>query len=171
MSESECDQIVAALVSCGINFLAIDFDLTLISEHTGGHWRGTAPDLAAKVRPMFKTLVPKVMDHGISVAIVTFSAQCNLIQQVLRQEFPMHFDHIPIRGEDKTWEYHGLGSKEGKQKHMASAGESLAETTGLDITRDTTLLLDDDGNNIRIALANKVRAIRFVPDNPSKYVY
>lgn len=33
------------------------------------------------------------------------------------------------------------------------------------ITRNTTLLVDDDANNIRIALENKVRAVRFDPKN------
>lgn len=33
------------------------------------------------------------------------------------------------------------------------------------ITRNTTLLVDDDANNIRIALDNKVRAVRFDPKN------
>ena len=33
------------------------------------------------------------------------------------------------------------------------------------ITRNTTLLVDDDANNIRIAFENKVRAVRFDPKN------
>lgn len=34
--EVECEAVVNALVSSGINFLALDFDLTLISIHTRG---------------------------------------------------------------------------------------------------------------------------------------
>ena len=168
MSVNECRRIVEALKRCGINFLAIDFDLTLISEHTGGHWRGSVPELAAQVRPMFKSLIPLALDNEICVAIVTFSAQVTLVSAVLQQEFPTYAARIPIRGEDKSWEYHGGGCRDGKQKHMASAGEELADSTGMSITRESTLLIDDDANNIRIALANKVRAIRFIPENPSK---
>jgi hypothetical protein len=36
------------------------------------------------------------------------------------------------------------------------------------ISRNTTLLIDDDGNNIRIALENKVRAVHFDTKNIKK---
>lgn len=164
----ECRKVVMSLKSCGINFLALDFDLTLISEHTGGHWRGTVPDLALKVRPFFRILVPMVIENGIAVSIVTFSGQIQIISAVLQSEFPAVASRIVIRGADKSWEYRGSGSREGKQAHMASAAEELIAATGLTITRNSTLLVDDDANNIRIALANKVRAIRFFPDTPRR---
>lgn len=108
------------------------------------------------------------MESGILIAIVTFSGQTQIISSVLHQEFPLWAEHITIRAEDKSWAYQGGGSVEGKQGHMASAAEELGDSHGKTITRSSTLLLDDDANNIRIALSNKVRAIRFIPDNIQK---
>lgn len=167
-SVEECSKIIMSLKACGINFLALDFDLTLISEHTGGHWRGTVPDLALKVRPFFKMLVPMAVENGIAVAIVTFSGQIPIISGVLQSEFPTVASRIVIRGADKSWVYRGSGSNDGKQGHMASAAEELVGSTGMPITRNSTLLVDDDANNVRIALLNKVRAIRFLPDSPRR---
>lgn len=36
------------------------------------------------------------------------------------------------------------------------------------ISANTTLLIDDDGNNIRVALENKFRAVHFDPKNITK---
>jgi hypothetical protein len=170
MEVRQCTEIIDVIKGCGINFLAIDFDLTLVSEHTGGRWRGTVAELAAKVRPLFKALVPLALERDICVAIVTFSPQVPTISAVLQHEYPSLASRIAIRGEDKSWEYLGGGSKDGKQRHMASAAEELADSSGLTITRDSTLLIDDDANNVRIALANKVRAIRFIPENEKRCV-
>mmetsp|Transcript_2647 Transcript_2647/g.2763 ORF Transcript_2647/g.2763 Transcript_2647/m.2763 type:complete len:182 (+) Transcript_2647:170-715(+) len=166
MSDSECEGIVAALKKCGINFLAIDFDETLICEHTGGHWRGSLADLASKVRPFFRRLVPLVMKSDILIAIVTFSGQVSIISAVLHREFGLELaSKITIRGQDNSWEYRGKGSADGKQGHMASAAEELGDANHQVITRNTTLLLDDDAENIRVALVNKVRAVRYLPSN------
>ena len=78
---------------------------------------------------------------------------------------------IPIRGEDKTWEYVGKGSKEGKQRHMASAAQELVERHGVMITRSSTILLDDDPQNIKIALDNQVKAVRLNPKNPDVFPF
>eukprot|EP00560_Eucampia_antarctica_P000862 CAMPEP_0197834266 /NCGR_PEP_ID=MMETSP1437-20131217/21820_1 /TAXON_ID=49252 ORGANISM="Eucampia antarctica, Strain CCMP1452" /NCGR_SAMPLE_ID=MMETSP1437 /ASSEMBLY_ACC=CAM_ASM_001096 /LENGTH=69 /DNA_ID=CAMNT_0043438821 /DNA_START=370 /DNA_END=579 /DNA_ORIENTATION=- len=54
--------------------------------------------------------------------------------------------------------------KEGKQSFMASAAEEFeAKYPKIEITRNTTLLVDDDSNNIRLALKNGVRGIWFDP--------
>ena len=145
-----------------------DFDMTLISVHTNGHWRGSVNELATKVRPIFKLLVPLAIENGIMVAIVTFSGQQQVISSVLHHEFPLVADRITVRADDKSWCYQGLDSTAGKQSHMASAAEELGEATGQPITRNSTRLLDDDAANIQIALTNKVRAIRFIPENPQK---
>ena len=62
--------------------------MTLISEHTYGQWIGSVKDLAAKVRPVFKTLLPQVLATDISVAVVTFSGQTQTISAVLQYVFP-----------------------------------------------------------------------------------
>ena len=107
------------------------------------------------------------MQSGIKVAIVTFSPQVSHILDVLETTFPDISGSIPIRGDDRSWSYEGSGSKRGKQSHMASAAEELLTIhSNIDITRNTTLLIDDDTDNIEIALNEGVRAIWFNPTNP-----
>jgi hypothetical protein len=75
---------------------------------------------------------------------------------------------IPIKTSDR--EGGCRGHTDGKQKHLASAAEELKSIKkGLEITRNTTLLIDDDGQNITIALDSQVRAIWFNPHEPERY--
>jgi len=181
----ELHRCVEAVERSGINFVAIDFDKTLISIHTSGKWVGNAADLSTKVRGFFLEFVPLIMSRGISVAIVTFSGEVKLIQQVIHTLFPDLAAMIPVRGKDLSWDYQGKGAKDGKQRHMASAAEELNEMHNENsnpcnmmctvngaveaakersITRATTLLIDDDINNIMVALNNKVRAVFCDPE-------
>lgn len=148
-----------------INFLAIDFDQTMVDIHTGGRWPGKAKDLATRLRPSFLKLIPMAIDRDFYVAVVTFSPQTRMIAEVLHHAFPNHIDRICIRGSDGTWRYNGAGSAEGKQAHMASAVEELRRRFEADITRATTLLIDDDTSNIKTALYEGVRAVWLDPDN------
>jgi hypothetical protein len=153
-----------------INFLALDFDQTIIDIHTGGKWAGTADELLPSVRPMFRYLIPAALEEGFSIAVVTFSAQTELIQQVM-ENLTDKAAEIPIRGgfPGRTFVYEGQGSTQGKQAHMASAVEELEERKkGLEVTRDSTLLIDDDAKNIRHALQNGTRAIWLNPDKSSE---
>lgn len=101
---------------------------------------------------------------GVHVAVVTFSPQVPMIRAVLNALLPDHAASIPIRGADRTWVYEGRGSHDGKQPHMASAVEEiLAAEPGAAITRRSTLLVDDDANNIKVALSEGVRAIWLNP--------
>jgi hypothetical protein len=68
-TESELHDILQAIQSTGINFLAVDFDKTFVSIHTYGNWPGSAADLSNKVRPFFKLFIPMAMNAGISVAV------------------------------------------------------------------------------------------------------
>ena len=61
-----------------------------------------------------------------------------------------------------------MPQNEGKQKYIASVAAELS-TRGKIITRATTLLIDDDVNNIRVALMNDTRAIWFDPNEPARY--
>lgn len=58
----------------------------------------------------------------------------------------------------------------GKQNHMASASSELCNNYNVEITRASTLLIDDDDKNVEIALAFGVRAIIFLPDFPNRLV-
>lgn len=103
------------------------------------------------------------------VAIVTFSPQTELIGNTLKLQFPDLYTQIVVRGLDGKWEYTGNGSKAGKQAHMASSAQELIARTGRDITRRSTLLVDDDRKNIHAALINSVPAILFNPDDVPRY--
>jgi hypothetical protein len=164
------DRIVVGLRSRKINFLAIDFDLTIVNIHTGGKWSGTVEELASHIRGFFKYLIPAAILSGIHVAVVTFSPQVGIIAAVLRHAFPDQASKIPIRGNDGTWQYLGRGSPDGKQPYMASAAEELALRHSANITRDSTVLIDDDRNNIETALRHEVRAVWLNPEDPGDAV-
>eukprot|EP00984_Skeletonema_dohrnii_P003260 scaffold1079_cov138-Skeletonema_dohrnii-CCMP3373.AAC.3 len=169
--EKKCSAAVDKLIECGINFLAIDFDQTMIDVHTGGRWQGTALELTEHMRPVFLHLVPEATNRNIRIAICTFSGQTKHIREVMEYAFPNIAELIVIRGNDKTWEYHGNGFKRGKQQHMASAAEELLAEQALgvtDVTKATTLLIDDDPKNIRMSLKDRTRAIWFNPKEPNE---
>lgn len=241
----------------GINFLALDFDQTILDIHTGGNWKGSLEELFPHIRAVYAQLIKAALTNGMEVAIVTFTCQTKFVRGVLDHIFSSCLDNgtmdpqtleaigviggignivdtscrIPIRGGDRSWRYNGKGSIDGKQPHMASAVEELEARREEDylrakaaaerisgktasggvrtpppngskkyrsnedddetatppspgrrtassansteplpepITRKTTLLLDDDGRNIRHALENEVRAVWFNPKKPHK---
>ena len=160
---------IARLQELEINFLAIDFDQTILDVHTGGQWKGTLDELLPHVRPVFTQLIRAAVDANIKVAVVTFSPQIKIIRGVLDHIVGIEVSQgIPIRGGDRSWQYKGGGSKKGKQSHMASAVEELeTHNKDLEVTKSTTLLLDDDANNIRHALVDHTRAIWFNPKKPN----
>jgi hypothetical protein len=75
---------------------------------------------------------------------------------------------IVIRARDGSW---GpiLSTSEGKQLYMSSAAESLKnQYNNVEITRNSTVLIDDDPNNIQISLNSYTRAILFKPYTPNQ---
>lgn len=160
----QCHEAVNHLVN-RINFLALDFDRTIIDIHTGGRFKGTITELSTHVRPIFTNLISKAYESGIKIAVVTFSPQTQHIAHVLEIHFPEFAHEIVIRGRDNSFHYEGNGMKHGKQPFMASAVEELhTKDSDISITKRTTLLVDDDSNNIRLALKDGVRGIVFDPD-------
>lgn len=160
---------IKRLLELNINFLAIDFDLTMIDVHTGGRWAGTVEEMLGHVRPEFRQLVLACRSNNIHVAIVTFTPQTAMVKGVLENIVGAEWaERIPIRGGDRTWSYQGTGSHKGKQAHMASAVEELEQQNygQAEITKGTTVLIDDDQKNVRHALADGVRAIWFNPEKP-----
>ncbi|CAM9720640.1 unnamed protein product [Chrysoparadoxa australica] len=138
--EKQCEKILKHLKEQQINFLALDFDLTVIKLHTGGRWPGTPEELADEIRPFFTYFIPAAIAMGFYLAIVTFSPQTTMIKHVMRIAFPQHSEQIPIRGEDSSWQYEGQGSTKGKQAHMASAVEEITQTnTAASVTRASTV--------------------------------
>jgi hypothetical protein len=169
---------IRKLKDLGINFLALDFDQTILDIHTGGYWKGSMEELFPHVRPVFCDLIQAAVAHDIQVAVVTFSVQTPYVRGVLDYICGIQASQqIPIRGGDRSWQYKGSGASmmEGKQSHMASAVEELESRCGdgddddarvLEISKNTTLLIDDDARNIRAALRDGTRALWFNPKKP-----
>eukprot|EP01031_Cornospumella_fuschlensis_P032803 gene32803-39658_t len=158
---------VDCIQAIDVNFVALDFDLTLIARHTGGNYLGPAKDLAIDVRPMFKEFVPAILERNIFLAIVTFSAQVDKIRDVLTIVFGEEVSRsIVIRGREDSWRITGVRDQGGKQSYMASAASELSNHYNVEITKGSTLLIDDDPNNIRRALGAGVMALLFKPDKP-----
>ncbi|CAM9361024.1 unnamed protein product [Pylaiella littoralis] len=168
-----------------VNFLALDFDLTILDIHTSGRWPGTPEQLAQRIRPFFQALIPVAVAAGMYVGVVTFSPQVSMISSVLKAAFPDVASQIPIRGDDFSWEYEGRGATDGKQvregphadvarvpkhSHMASAAEELTQTHAASITRASTLLVDDDVNNVKIALSEGVKSVWCNPKDPTTMI-
>jgi hypothetical protein len=146
-----------------VNFLAIDLDRTILEIHTGGRWKEPAEAIFPHIRPIFRSLIPAARREGLYVAVVTFSNQIEIVHQILEH---IGTPDVPIRGgyPGLDFVYEGQGSTQGKQAHMASVVEELqARHKGLEITRASTVLIDDDVKNIRVALQNGVRAVWLNP--------
>ena len=80
--------IIAALMNKGIRLLALDFDKTIVSVHTLGHWRGGSPQLADHVRPCFQALMKAALELKLQICVVTYSMQPDLIKDVLKLVLP-----------------------------------------------------------------------------------
>jgi hypothetical protein len=125
---------VQHLRSIGVNFVALDFDRTILQVHTGGLWRDSLEELQTHIRPEFAQLIQTIVQSNthnhneedsssstapIHLAVVTFSGQIQLIRGVLSSILSDGCDDvgddnsmkIPIRGEDGSWEqpYETLG--------------------------------------------------------------
>lgn len=166
---------IQRLRQLGVNLLALDFDETLISIHTHGRWQRSLEELSCTVRPEFKDLVrAAIASSDIHVAIVTLSCQPNFVRGVLESLVGAEqAAKIPVRGGDlTTWSYTGQpgSSQKGKQAHLASVLEELQQRHQT-CDKSTTLLIDDDYRNIRIALKDGVRAIWFDPSNPQNLLH
>jgi len=136
----------------------------MIDIHTGGRWQGTHDEILNHVRPYFPPLLEAALRENIHVAIVTFSPQVDLVRSVLENYLGRDLSHkIPIRAGGQ-FSYQGGGMRDGKQAHMASAVEELEGSGNVEITKQTSLLIDDDVKNVRTALRDGVRAIWLNPD-------
>jgi hypothetical protein len=63
-----------------INLVAVDFDMTMVDVHTGGRWQSGEAELAQRIRPFFRAFIPKAAEHGLHVAVVTFSEQVSCLK-------------------------------------------------------------------------------------------
>ena len=93
----------------GFDLLAIDFDMTILDCHTGGSAAmaglGGAEELAAHVRPLFTAVLAAAPGSGLAVAVVTFSAEVELIRRVLQLAVgAAAAEGVIIRGTDGLWD-------------------------------------------------------------------
>lgn len=158
----------------GVKLLAVDFDLTLASMHTGGKWWGTAETLGRSIRPLFKTIIPAAQSLGIEVCIVTFSGQTKLISNVLKSSLMCDTSKITIRGgeskrtlvrEDGDLDTAQVAGTR-KQKHICSVIQARMARGESAVKPEEVMLIDDDVMNVDEAIENGNQALLFDPDNP-----
>lgn len=171
VSMQNYENVICALNTAGINLLAIDFDYTLISFHTHGTYYGGAMNLAGFIRPCFKAFIPLALDNQLNICVVTFSGQTKLILETIKIGFPNHWNRIVVRTNDPCWG-RGFPSKKGKQKHIASAVEEIEKQleVPINISKKSTLLIDDDRDNIKIAIDDGVPALCFDIKDPESMI-
>eukprot|EP01039_Chlorochromonas_danica_P009865 gene9865-10911_t len=170
LMDERIQQAVEGLIKANINFVAIDFDQTMISLHTYGRFLGKPEELAPFLRPVFLKLVPAIADKNIELAIVTFSGQVSMIRKVLEINFGELFKRFVIRGTGREEDWRvtekALRKLPGKQGHMASAAAVLNQRGDVVITPASTLLIDDDERNVLEAIASGTPGIVFNPESP-----
>lgn len=84
--------IVVGVQQKSVKLIAIDFDNTFLSIHTGGYYQGTVESLLEHIRSTFYYLVQEVLDcaafgHTLHLCIVSFSTQEQLIRKLLQLAF------------------------------------------------------------------------------------
>jgi hypothetical protein len=150
---------------------AFDFDATILDFHTGGQWEGNKRDLVSHVRPEFKCYISLCLDKGIRVAVATFSTQTRMIAKVLEEAIPHpRARDIVVFG----WDDHVKGYSKGKQSQLFLAMEHFnkqqAPSRG-PITPPFTVLVDDDPENIKVAIKDGYKTIQFHPDSPQMLLH
>ena len=149
--------------AANIKLVAFDFDATIIDIHTGGRWKGTAEELAKHVRPGMQCFIRQCLERGIHVSVATFSTQTELISAVLGQTI----DHeqakaIPVFGDNDRVDNYDQGKQSQLLLSMNHFNQMHAQRSN-PITPKTTLLVDDDADNIRVATADGYNTIQYTP--------
>jgi hypothetical protein len=158
-----------------IRLIAIDFDNTIVDTHTGGSWEGSAQELVPHVRPEFKAFIHacNLLD-SVTVVVATFSSQVELIEEVLKMALSSE-SVSPARSTPNIKVFGGTESLRdpetpGKLSHLSLAishYNSHKLRDGAAATVSSTLLIDDDAHNTKIALSKGYWAITFNPSYPS----
>jgi hypothetical protein len=150
--------------------VAFDFDMTIVNIHTGGRWHGTVTELQEHVRPEFLCLIRQCHEHGIHVAIATFSSQNDLLRDVLQGSLQTkrttrggNYDIPVYGGNDRV-----APQLHGKQNQLILAQNYFNEKKDdgeMDMLLSEIVLVDDDERNIEIARWDKYRTILYDPEN------
>lgn len=140
--------------------------MTIVDVHTWGRWEESADELAQHVRPEFQCLIQECLLRGMFVAVATFSMQKELIREVLRSSIRSEID-VPIYGGDDVIAPDMIG----KQSQLILARTYFDEKhgdAGATIAVRETVLIDDDGQNIRIAQGGGYRTIHYDPESSER---
>jgi len=159
------EELVPQLVERRYKLLALDFDQTIISEHTGGMWAGTAEELARFVRPVMAALLRAASAaEELQLAVVTFSGQIAIVRAVLASVVGEGAaSRIAIRGADGSWPVPAGAPQGGKMPHLHSVWADIMKRTGEEVGGGQTVLVDDDRHNIEVGEQHGVAAIWFNP--------
>ncbi|CAF1678422.1 unnamed protein product, partial [Adineta ricciae] len=154
---SKARDIVLGILQKNIKLIAIDFDSTFLSIHTGGFYQGTVDSLLEYIRSTFFYFVQELLDssafgHTLHVCIVSFSAQEQLIRKLLQLAFKTSkTDRIIIRCNTPEFVANMNDDFLGKEYHLSSVVTELSTRRHKTIKPNEILLLDDDVHNILIA--------------------
>ncbi|XP_052072407.1 uncharacterized protein LOC127710520 [Mytilus californianus] len=148
---SKVKALVNAMHKQGIRLLAMDFDQTLISIHSGGRWKETIENLVKEVRPCMKDLIPACLEKGIYVAIVTYSAQSWLIKDLMKNLYDRDALKIVVRGNTSDFLERNNYEINGKEAHIADVLTSLYKNRHEIIKPNEVILFDDDTDNTKEA--------------------
>ncbi|CAB9526078.1 expressed unknown protein [Seminavis robusta] len=177
-----CHGLLARLRSSPkVELVAIDFDKTLLNIHTWGRWNQRSSDLVPHVRPAFLCFINSVLQARMPVAITTFSNQKELIQKVLARSLKAYdrehaqtekeaaIYYIPVFGGDDWVKGHSKG-KQSQLKLAMQYYNNQQQQKDKDkdnnkdpITPASTLLIDDDANNIKVARKDGYQAVLYMP--------
>lgn len=150
--ESGVSMLVDALIRKGIKLVAVDFDQTFITFHSGGVWKDSVEKLMEKIRPCIKELVEHCLDRGVHVCIVTYFMQPWVIKEMLHKVYKSHADQILVQANTPDFREKHNHEFLGKEAHITSILTKLYNKEHLKIRPEEVILFDDDKENTDIAI-------------------
>ncbi|CDJ37514.1 p36 protein, putative [Eimeria tenella] len=178
-AKEPCTALADAVKTGGIRVIAVDFDLTMITVHSGGS-ASNVPDnpIFTSLSPDFDAFASAVTSRGIPIAVVTFGdpraiasrpdriAGEPLVQRVLEgSAASFKVDAVfPFYPPLYQWpaDYKVLGLKEpmpfSKSFHISKVLEHFG------VSKEQVLLIDDDPNNCSAFAAEGGVSLRVAGD-------
>ncbi|XP_060071010.1 uncharacterized protein LOC132550926 [Ylistrum balloti] len=143
---------ITMLEKKGIRLLAVDFDETLISIHSGGFWKDSTQKLSQHVRPCMRDLMDEALQRNINVCIVTYFTQPWTIREMLKLVFKRDAEKIYVQANTADFREKNKDQILGKEAHLAAVCTELYNQRHLIIKPEEIILFDDDTENIDTAI-------------------
>ncbi|XP_026189859.1 uncharacterized protein LOC113146521 [Cyclospora cayetanensis] len=161
-SQQPCTALAEAAHEGGVKVIAVDFDMTMITTHSGGSASNTPGNpVFTSLSADFDTFATAASAYGIKIAVVTFGdpktvasypgrlAGAPLVHRVLEESAASFrvdavFPFYPPLYKSPT-DYRGLGLKAPMPYNKSFHIAQLCAHFG--VLRDEVLLVDDDANN------------------------